>query len=320
MSTAMNRIICGKRTKGGFTLLELVVVLAVLAMLAVMILPSWNMAREKSQSRQCMNNFGQLLAAWRMYGADNNDILAPNDYPFTTAFYGNYNSNQMKNWVVGTMEQPLDAKTTLNNGAFGPGMLELMYSQTLLSHYISDPYVYHCPADYYVDTKSHQVHPRSVSMNSAVGTIYWSSFPVGGSQGAIGMAVQGGWLSGADYIASQNPNWLTYGKMSSFIRPGPANTFVLIDENPNSINDGSFAAAAATTSAGGYIIDYPAINHNHGATIAFADGHAIVHTWLDSATYTPSGIVAPGMGSTSSTTSTPNPDCLYLASITSAPQ
>ena len=58
--------------------------------------------------------------------------------------------------------------------------------------------------------------------------------------------MQGGWLPGAAYNGSQT-TWLTYGKMSSFSRPGPSKTFVIMDENPFSINDGSFAVSAVAT-------------------------------------------------------------------------
>jgi prepilin-type processing-associated H-X9-DG protein len=202
-------------------------------------------------------------------------------------------------------------------------MLELAFTNTVLSRYISNPYVYHCPADYYIDPKSRTVHARSVSMNSAIGTIYWSSFQGQGSP-QLGIPVAGGWLGGSSYdlCISRNSNtcWLTYGKMSSFTQPGPANTFVLIDENPYSINDGSFAAPAAATSTGGYIVDFPSSNHNLGATMAFADGHALVHAWRDPDTYNPAASVEPGLGSQASFASPNNPDCVYLASVTSAPR
>lgn len=158
-------------------------------------------------------------------------------------------------------------------------------------------------------------------MNSAVGTIWWSSSSGSAPTGPpAGTAVDGGWLLGSGYSGNQT-TYYTYGKMSSFNKPGPANTFVIIDENPFSINDASFAAAAATTgnpANGGYLVDFPGANHNLAAGISFCDGHSIIHKWLNPLTYTPSGIVQPGMGSQTSTVSTPNMDCVYLASIASA--
>ena len=54
-----------------------------------------------------MSNTHQMLLAWMMYGNDNNDVLAPNDYPLHGCAYataGAKQQNEMKNWVVGTME------------------------------------------------------------------------------------------------------------------------------------------------------------------------------------------------------------------------
>ena len=158
-------------------------------------------------------------------------------------------------------------------------------------------------------------------MNSAVGTIWNSSTAYGGPAGVLGSPVGGGWLPGATYNASQT-TWLTYGKMTSFIRPGPANTWVIMDESPITINDGSLAISAYAAPGATYLIDYPSGNHANGAGIAFADGHSIIHKWLDPRTYTANPLQhgVAGEGSTTGGLQTPtdDPDCFYLAPITSA--
>ena len=305
----------GAKSSRGFTLIELLIVIAIIAILAAMLLPVLEKAQEKSQETSCMNNTRQIMLGWRMYAEDNNDVLAPNDYPYQTPYRTAPNPHALYCWVCGTMASSFDASR----------IVELTDPVgTALTPYIANPKVYHCAADNYIDTFSgHQIHVRSYSMNSAVGTIWNSSFTYGGTAGILGSPVGGGWLGGASYQNVQT-TWLTYGKLSSFIRPGPANTFVIMDENPITINDASIAVSASAAPGATYLIDYPSGNHADGAGISFADGHAITHKWLDPRTYT-APLSLHGQGASPSgppqPTLVPGPDdkdCYYLASITSA--
>ncbi len=300
----------------GFTLIELLVVIAIIAILAAMLLPALTAAKQRAQAAGCMSNTHQILLAWIMEAGDHEDVLAANDYPFTTCYWtAGAAKNSMKNWVVGTMEQQIDANLQR-------GQLELQdLTNGMLAPYLPNPNIFHCPADTYVDTRSHTVHARSYSMNSAVGTVYWSGAGMPGAATPpvpVGAAVQGGWLLGASYNNAQTA-WLTYGKTSSFTHPGPSKTWVIMDENPFSINDGSMAISAVANPGNTYLIDYPSGTHGQAGGISFADGHSIIHQWQDKRTFTPQGILQPGMGSTASTKQSPDDqDCFYLAPITSA--
>ena len=61
--------------KRGFTLFELLVVIAAISILAAMLLPAVAKAREKARSAQCVDNLRQWGMAYRMYADDNGDFL-----------------------------------------------------------------------------------------------------------------------------------------------------------------------------------------------------------------------------------------------------
>jgi len=72
--------------------------------------------------------------------------------------------------------------------------------------------------------------------------------------------------------------------MGDLSNPGPAQTWVLIDERENSINDGWFAVDMYNQGSKATWVDLPAIRHNRGAVLSYADGHAEFRKWKDGRT------------------------------------
>jgi prepilin-type N-terminal cleavage/methylation domain-containing protein/prepilin-type processing-associated H-X9-DG protein len=227
-----------------FTLIELLVVIAIIAILAAMLLPALAKAKSKAQQIYCVNNLKQLDTAWLMYAQDSNDLCPSN--AAVLPFTTNFG-----NWVTGWLDWdaglPAGANTNqsyLTDGALGPYMAKCLGS-------------YKCPADMVPSSKGTRI--RSVSMNSFIGDY-------------VGLMTKFG-----------NTDYRVFNKTTQFTRPGPANTFVFLDECPDSINDGLFQANMKANTWS----DVVASLHGGGGGFAFADGHAEVHKWLDANTKLP---------------------------------
>ena len=233
--------------RGGFTLIELLVVIAIIAILAAMLLPALSKAKQKAHAIQCMSNGKQLSLAWRMYAEDNNDRItfayAP-DPPAANAQYA---------WVTGILDFDGGnrANWDINNN---------LAKSPLWTYCGKQAGIWKCPADQASVNVGGKVTPRIRSMAMNI----W----VGGNQGT-----DGGW----------GPTWKVYNKIGDMLRPGPSDTFVLLEEREDSINDGFFIVSmdGYPNAAATKMVDFPAGYHGRAAGFSFADGHSEIHKWRD---------------------------------------
>jgi prepilin-type N-terminal cleavage/methylation domain-containing protein/prepilin-type processing-associated H-X9-DG protein len=241
-----------------FTLIELLVVIAIIAILASLLLPVLVMAKVKAQGTYCLGNLKQMQVGWAMYSHDYNDYLAPN------SDLGN-EGKDLDNpaWVAGNMSYATDP-ASLSDDTNTDLLVGPDYAQFgSLGPYTKNAGIYHCPADKSAvsDGTATYTRVRSIAMNGWVG------------------------FDTRDWLQPASPPYFRLNqKMADLRNPGPAGTWVLIDEREDSINDGWFAVDMVNQGSQAEWVDIPASYHNHAASLSFADGHAESKKWTDSRT------------------------------------
>lgn len=129
----------------------------------------------------------------------------------------------------------------------------------LLAPYLKSVGVYKCPADLSMSRgRTGEPRVRSISMSQAFRlhpSEHWDA-----------------------------PPWRIFVKTSDMVRPTPAMLWVMIDENPDSINDAAFAVKMDYQGRTSLWQDGPATYHGGACGFTFADGHSEIKKWKDGRT------------------------------------
>lgn len=130
----------------GFSLIELLIVVAIVGSFMALLVPALNQAKAKGKTVACLGQLQQFAAAAQMYSGDNSGYLVLN--PTTTETNG---------WAGSNMQDAAQVTNTT------------LLRQGKLFPYVGRSELFHCPADT-APTATGGLRARSYSMNSWIGS------------------------------------------------------------------------------------------------------------------------------------------------------
>src|SRR5262245_21349186 len=164
----------GVAGRAAFTLIELLGVIAIIAILAAMLLPALSRAKLKAQGVQCMNNHRQLSFAWRMYSEDNNDALL-----HASAQVSHLNNPAHPSWAFTWVTGKMDFNAG-NPSNYDPNTD--IYKSPMWPYCGQNLAIWRCPADRSGVTVAGEFRPRirTMAMNAFVGGFAGEGITTGG--------------------------------------------------------------------------------------------------------------------------------------------
>jgi prepilin-type processing-associated H-X9-DG protein len=134
----------------------LLVVIAIIAVLAALLLPALNRAKQRAYTAVCLNNLKQLMVCWHLYAVDNQDILTPNNFVYFVNLQNPgspYLGEDDQTWCRSIA--PLDTNT-------------ISEATSVLFRYNRSPEIYQCPADRSMVTGTSLRRNRSYNMSNSI--------------------------------------------------------------------------------------------------------------------------------------------------------
>jgi len=245
-------------SRQGFSLIELLIVVAVIAIVAGLLLPALSQARRQARRSQCLNNQRQLLLTWHLYNGDNRELAVANGHgPVGSSIALSSAMNEVSSttfWVPG------------DDHFYYPAFTNAQWltdpKSAMFAPYLRSAAIYKCPEDrssIKVPGVGKFPHVRSYSMNAYVG-----------------------WAVNPDEL---DRHYRVFTTTADMVGPSPANIFVFQDVHPDNICFPAFVVRMPGELE--QFFHYPSSLHTGRGVVAFADGHAETHRWVDARTTPP---------------------------------
>jgi prepilin-type N-terminal cleavage/methylation domain-containing protein len=245
----MRTLLDHRTLRAAFTLIELLVVIAIIALLVGILLPALKYARDSARVTQCLanqRNIGQALTA---YTVDFRENMASSWTDSRTHADSWVDWPRDANGAFLTIAQ-LAAATDVDSQKRG-------IEAGVLYPYLNDVRVYHCVSD---------------------------TRDKGGTSGALAYQT----YSIPNYLAGDDQTETNLGgtgkparKLSQLWRP--VENFATVEESdPRGLNENAWAMRLNIDQW----VDVLTVWHQRSGTIAYMDGHAVLHTWKDNRTIT----------------------------------
>lgn len=168
MNARMSR--CWKREAGGFSLIELLMCIAIMAVLVALLMPAIKSAKDRTKSVRCLNNLRQIGQGMLMYAADRGSFPYASHYDWWTDWAENIIPYMVKgNYVWNPQPWPNGLWQDASTGAW----VDHDYSQSRWDFFT-------CPAGPMPPAGLSWKYPHNYGCNEWVIPVNYKDYYVGG--------------------------------------------------------------------------------------------------------------------------------------------